>query len=55
MRGDELMETLKFVMVTTHYPPQHVGGDAMMVKHISDELTKRGMKSTYSTTRVFTI
>ncbi len=36
------METLRFVMVTTHYPPQHVGGDAMMVKHISTELTKRG-------------
>lgn len=36
------MESLRFLMVTTHYPPQHIGGDAVMVKYLSDELTRRG-------------
>jgi glycosyltransferase involved in cell wall biosynthesis len=36
------METLKFLMITTHYPPQHIGGDAVMVEYLSRELIKRG-------------
>ena len=36
------METLKFLMITTHYPPLHMGGDAMMVKYLSDELVSAG-------------
>ena len=36
------METLRFVMVTTHYPPSHIGGDAVFVKYLSEELVKSG-------------
>lgn len=36
------METLRFLMVTTHYPPYHIGGDAVYVQNLSEELVKRG-------------
>ena len=36
------METLKFLMVTTHYPPANIGGDAVVVKNLSEELRNRG-------------
>jgi len=36
------METLKILMVSTYYPPNHVGGDAVMVQYLSTELAKRG-------------
>ena len=36
------METLKFLMVTTHYPPSHLGGDAVFVQNLSEELARRG-------------
>jgi len=36
------METLKFLMVSSHYPPSHLGGDAVMVQYLSNELTRRG-------------
>ena len=29
-------------MLTTHYPPYHLGGDAVMVQYLSNELTRRG-------------
>jgi glycosyltransferase involved in cell wall biosynthesis len=41
IRGIE-MESLKFLMTTTFYPPYHVGGDAVHVKYLADELVKRG-------------
>ena len=36
------METLRFLMVSTHYPPYHLGGDAVMVDYLSRELVRRG-------------
>lgn len=36
------METLKFLMVSTHYPPYHLGGDAVMVEYLARELASRG-------------
>jgi len=36
------METLKFLMITTHFPPYHLGGDAVFVEYLSKELVKRG-------------
>lgn len=36
------METLRIVMITTHYPPTHIGGDAVMVRNLSEELVARG-------------
>lgn len=36
------METLKFVMTTTFYPPYHIGGDAMHVYNLSNELADLG-------------
>lgn len=36
------METLRIIMVTTHYPPHHIGGDAVMVENLSNELALRG-------------
>jgi glycosyltransferase involved in cell wall biosynthesis len=29
-------------MVTTHFPPYHLGGDAVFVKYLSEELARRG-------------
>ena len=36
------METMKILMVSTFYPPYHLGGDAVHVKYLADELTKAG-------------
>ncbi len=36
------METLRFLMVSTHFPPQHLGGDAGFVELLSRELISRG-------------
>lgn len=36
------MKSLKIVMTTTFYPPYHIGGDAIHVYHLSNELAKRG-------------
>lgn len=36
------METLKFVMTSTFYPPYHIGGDAMHVYYLSNELARLG-------------
>ena len=36
------METLRFLMVSTHFPPLHLGGDAIFVDYLSRELIKRG-------------
>lgn len=36
------METMKILMVSTFYPPYHLGGDAIHVKYLADELTKAG-------------
>ena len=29
-------------MVSSHYPPNHLGGDAVMVQYLADELARRG-------------
>ncbi len=36
------METLRFLMVTTFYPPYHVGGDAVHVKYLAKALAEKG-------------
>lgn len=36
------METLRVLMVSTHYPPAHLGGDAKLVEYVSNELVRRG-------------
>jgi len=36
------METLRFLMITSHYPPNHLGGDAVFVEYLSKELISRG-------------
>ena len=36
------METLKFLFTTTFYPPYHIGGDAVHVKYLAEELAMRG-------------
>jgi len=36
------METLKFLMISSHYPPSHLGGDAVMVQYLSEELVLQG-------------
>lgn len=36
------METLKFLFTSTFYPPYHIGGDAIHVKYLAEELAKRG-------------
>jgi glycosyltransferase involved in cell wall biosynthesis len=36
------METFTFLMTTTFYPPNHIGGDATFVKYLAEELVKRG-------------
>lgn len=36
------MESLKFVMTSTFYPPYHLGGDAVHVYQLSNELAKLG-------------
>jgi glycosyltransferase involved in cell wall biosynthesis len=36
------METLRFLLVTTFYPPHSIGGDAIHVKHLADLLAGDG-------------
>lgn len=36
------METLTFLLTSTFYPPYHIGGDAVHVKYLADELVKKG-------------
>jgi len=36
------MEALKFLMISTHFPPHHLGGDAVFVEYLSNELIRRG-------------
>jgi len=36
------METKKFLMTSSYYPPYHIGGDATHVKCLSEELVKLG-------------
>ncbi len=36
------METLRFLMVTTFYPPYHLGGDAVHVQYLARALSARG-------------
>jgi glycosyltransferase involved in cell wall biosynthesis len=36
------METLTFLFTSSFYPPYHVGGDAVHVKYLAEELSKRG-------------
>lgn len=36
------METSKLLLSTSFYPPYHVGGDAIHVKYLAEELVKRG-------------
>lgn len=36
------METTTFLMVSTYYPPHHLGGDAVFVRYLSRELASRG-------------
>lgn len=38
------METKTFLMTSSYYPPYHVGGDAVHVKYLSEELVKLGHK-----------
>jgi glycosyltransferase involved in cell wall biosynthesis len=38
------METLRFLLSTSFYPPYHIGGDATHVKYLADELVKRGQE-----------
>ncbi len=36
------METLRFLQITTHFPPASIGGDARFVEYLSNELASRG-------------
>ena len=36
------LETLRFLMISTHYPPTHIGGDAKFVEYLSTELANKG-------------
>src|SRR2546426_954491 len=36
------METLRFLMATTFYPPYHLGGDAVHVQYLAEALAARG-------------
>ncbi len=36
------METLRFLMVTSFYPPYHLGGDAVHVQYLAEALASRG-------------
>ncbi|HEX2463689.1 MAG TPA: glycosyltransferase family 1 protein, partial [Thermoanaerobaculia bacterium] len=33
---------LRFVFVTTFYPPHHFGGDAVLVRHMAEALVRAG-------------
>ncbi|MGE5555456.1 MAG: glycosyltransferase [Methanocella sp.] len=36
------METLRFLFTSSFYPPYHIGGDAVHVKYLAEELAKLG-------------
>lgn len=36
------MESLKLLFTTTFYPPYHLGGDAIHVRYLAEELAKKG-------------
>jgi glycosyltransferase involved in cell wall biosynthesis len=36
------VETLRFLMVSTHFPPYKMGGDANLVGYLAEELARRG-------------
>ncbi len=36
------MESLRFVLTSSFYPPYHVGGDAICVKYLAEELVRLG-------------
>ncbi len=36
------METLRFLMVTTFYPPYHIGDDTVHVRYLAEALAERG-------------
>jgi len=36
------METMKFLFLSTFYPPNHVGGDAVHAQRLAEELVNRG-------------
>ena len=36
------METLRFLMVSSFYPPYHLGGDAVHVQYLAEALAQRG-------------
>ena len=36
------METKTFLMTSSYYPPYHIGGDAVHVRYLSEELVKQG-------------
>lgn len=36
------MESFRLLMTTSHYPPYHIGGDAVLVKYLCEELARRG-------------
>jgi len=36
------METLRFVMASSFYPPYHLGGDAVHVKYLAEALSRQG-------------
>lgn len=36
------METFRILMVSSFYPPYHLGGDAVHVKHLSEALARQG-------------
>jgi glycosyltransferase involved in cell wall biosynthesis len=39
---DSVMETLRFLFTSSFYPPYHIGGDALHVSYLAEELAKRG-------------
>lgn len=38
----DFMETLTFLFTSSFYPPYHIGGDAIHVKYLTEELVKKG-------------
>ena len=36
------METLRFLLVSTFYPPYHLGGDAVHVQYLAEALAAQG-------------
>lgn len=41
-RQDRKMETLTFLLTSSFYPPFHIGGDAVHVRYLAEELAKLG-------------